>query len=318
MPKYSIIIPCYNSENYIGRCLDALENQKNKDFEVILINDNSNDSTEEVINLYMNKSKMKIQYYKNKYNIGPGATRNVGIKIAKGEYIAFCDADDWYADNYLYEINNEIEQNHSDIVFCGYKQVFDNSKKVNEFQLNISKKLNKNEQIVLNIDSLCRIVIKSDIALNYLIPNLYNGEDMAIIPVWILNSKTYSVVSNCIYNYLCHKGSISDVKSDKALMSLDNSFKYIKEKLPKKYKKECEFLGIRNYLYGSLLGLYKFSNDSKKAKKIIDNFEKDFPTWENNKYISTLPFYKKIFLWFVKKRQLFFVKVMSKIHMYLR
>ena len=91
MPKISIIVPMYNSEKYIKKCLESILNQTYEDFEVLLVNDGSTDKTESIVNRYNDK---RIKYIKNKKS-GIGKTRNLGIDKSKGEYLMFVDSDDY-------------------------------------------------------------------------------------------------------------------------------------------------------------------------------------------------------------------------------
>ena len=86
----SIIVPIYNAEKYLKKCLDSLVNQTKKELEFILINDGSTDKSEEIVKTYKDE---RIKYFKNK-NQGIGKTRNFGIEKAKGEFLTFLDADD--------------------------------------------------------------------------------------------------------------------------------------------------------------------------------------------------------------------------------
>ena len=89
----SVIIPVYNNENYIDKCLDSIIKQTYHNIEIIVINDCSTDNVEEIIMKYKNIDD-RIIYLKNNQNIGVGATRNIGISISKGKYIYFLDSDD--------------------------------------------------------------------------------------------------------------------------------------------------------------------------------------------------------------------------------
>ena len=100
-PKISVIVPIYNVEEYLEKCLDSLVNQTLKDIEIILINDGSPDNSEEIVNKYLKKYKEKIIYHK-KENEGQGIARNYGINLAKGEFISFVDSDD-YVDKTMFE-----------------------------------------------------------------------------------------------------------------------------------------------------------------------------------------------------------------------
>ena len=91
MAKISIIIPVYNSEKYIRRCLNSILNQTFQDFEIILIDDNSKDNSLKIISEIEKIHKDKIKILKKAKNVGAGASRNKGLKIASGEYITFID-----------------------------------------------------------------------------------------------------------------------------------------------------------------------------------------------------------------------------------
>lgn len=93
MALVSIIVPVYNAEKYLDRCLKSIINQSLKDIEIILINDGSIDRSIEICNYYKIKdSRIKVI---DKENTGVSDSRNIGIELAKGEYIGFVDADDW-------------------------------------------------------------------------------------------------------------------------------------------------------------------------------------------------------------------------------
>ncbi|MBO6087985.1 glycosyltransferase [bacterium] len=112
--KLSIIIPVYNLEQYIPKCLDSIVSQSFKDYEIICINDGSTDNSLEVLNRY--KDKIIII---DKENEGSGVARNVGIDRAKGEYILFVDGDDWLEENVLEKMVSKIDELTADILFFG-------------------------------------------------------------------------------------------------------------------------------------------------------------------------------------------------------
>lgn len=116
MVKVSVIVPIYNSEKYLKRCIDSLVNQTLSDMEFILINDGSTDSCDSIINSY---NDSRIKYFKRS-NHGIGATRNFGIDHAVGEFIGFLDSDD-YVDADMYEkMYNECINKGLDIVICDH------------------------------------------------------------------------------------------------------------------------------------------------------------------------------------------------------
>ena len=110
---FSIIIPCFNSKNTIERCLKSVFNQKFKNIEIIVINDNSNDGSLRIINKY----KKKITIINNKRNLGVGSARNAGILKSSGKYLIFLDSDDILVEKKLIKIFRELNKfNHTDFL----------------------------------------------------------------------------------------------------------------------------------------------------------------------------------------------------------
>ena len=99
-PEVTIVIPVYNSEKYIGRCIESILNQTFQDFELLIINDGSKDNSKEIIKEYKSKYPDKITFI-NQENKGVSTTRNEAIKIANGKYIMFIDNDDYIDNDYI-------------------------------------------------------------------------------------------------------------------------------------------------------------------------------------------------------------------------
>lgn len=120
MVKLSIVIPAYNAEKYLGKCLDHILRQTYDNFEIIVVNDASEDCTQNIIESYASQYSM-ITGVKNEVNQGPAASRQRGMETATGKYITFVDADDWYSRNDSIElIMREIERNQVDCLMYGY------------------------------------------------------------------------------------------------------------------------------------------------------------------------------------------------------
>lgn len=117
-PKVSVIIPAYNCEKYISKCIESIINQTYQNIEILIINDGSKDKTKDVINSFVNKDK-RIAYIEQE-NSGPSVARNNGIDKAKGDYLIFIDSDDTVSENYVENLLNNILIKKSDIVCCGY------------------------------------------------------------------------------------------------------------------------------------------------------------------------------------------------------
>lgn len=122
MPKVSIIIPVYNMEKYLERCLNSILYQTFNDFEVIIINDGSTDKSEKICKDFALKDRrINIITTENK---GLSSARNLGIDMALGKYIVFLDSDDWIENNFIELLFNKVELEKCDMVICGYKMDF--------------------------------------------------------------------------------------------------------------------------------------------------------------------------------------------------
>lgn len=118
-PKVSIIVPVYNVEKYLVRCMESLLNQTLKEIEIILVDDGSPDNCPQMCDEYARRdSRVKVIH---KSNAGLGYARNSGLDVAVGEYIAFVDSDD-YVDTSMYAtLWNEARASNADVVFCNFK-----------------------------------------------------------------------------------------------------------------------------------------------------------------------------------------------------
>lgn len=143
-PKVSIIVPVYNAEKYLSRCLDSLVEQNLSDIEIIVVNDGSSDSSIKILEEYRQKdNRIKIIH---KTNEGVSSARNLGVELAVGEFIGFVDSDDW-VDKEMYEVlyDTAIEES-ADIIMCTYIREFGSHSKEKIF--NLPRKISYNDEEV--------------------------------------------------------------------------------------------------------------------------------------------------------------------------
>ena len=120
--KVSIVVPIYNLEKYVPRCLDALVNQTLEDIEIICVNDGSKDSAPQIIEDYKSRYPNKVKTF-HKENGGEWSARTYGLKQATGEYVGFIDSDDVPEVTWAEKLYNAAKANDADIAFCGYDRV---------------------------------------------------------------------------------------------------------------------------------------------------------------------------------------------------
>ncbi len=309
----SVIIPSYNSKDYILTCLLSIRNQSVKPKEIIVVDDCSQDNTIDVIQNFVANNDINLIIIRNEENLGPAKSRMVGAQEAKSEYITFCDSDDWIDNNCLEIFDDEINRFEADIIISGYKTI--SKKKTAERKLTVeTKQVSVEDALVLNHTSLCTICVRKEIFLATNGPDIRNGEDKAIIPELIIHSKCIVISNKCTYNYLYREGSASIVANMKVVESLIESWEYIKNTFGMRYLQEMEYIGINHILCSTILYLFKCSFDTEKAKRIISGFEEDFPTWRSNKYYSKLGMYKKVFLLAVRCRAFVVIKSIAAFH----
>lgn len=206
LPKVSIIVPIYNSEKYIEKCIKSIIKQSYQNIEVVLVDDGSTDNSYKVIESYLNSDK-RIVYYK-KINGGSSSARNLGIDNCNGSFITFLDADDTVNEKYIERLINLMVEENLDIVVCGYVDI---SKygiiKLNDFYFGDSK-LEKN-QFVSNIfngvggtlwGKIFRkdIVDKNNIRLD---TNVFMCEDMLFVLEYSMKCKSFGAINEYLYNY---------------------------------------------------------------------------------------------------------------------
>lgn len=313
MAKVSIIIPCYNAQDYICKCLDGLLKQTCKDFDIILVNDCSKDDTVRVAEEWGKLHDLSVYIVTNEKNSGPSLSRYNGAKLSNNEWVTFCDSDDWYEPEFLDKMITKAEKDQCEIVFCGYRNVIGD--RLDNHSLGDGEKiLTPKEAMYMNVDSLCMTLVKREIYINTPQPDIRNGEDMALVPLLIQNATKVGILDEVLYNYYIRNGSASLSLSDKMIDSLVMSFKHINDNMSEQFQAEKEYLGIRNLLYGCLLNLFKLRFDKKRAKEIIRNFEMHYPVWANNEKIHKFPLFKQVYIRCIQYRLYPILWMLSKIH----
>lgn len=292
----TIVIPCYNVAKYIKRCIDSLVGQSFQKFKVILVDDKSTDDTYQYLLQLQATSRLDIMVLQNSCNSGPAVSRNKGILEADTKYITFCDSDDWYEPDFLKTMVSLLEDNAADMAFCGYKVVDEHGNSQSRPVYNRSGLISREEAFCLDADSLCMLMVKTDIMKDTLLPDLRNGEDVATVPLLMAKANRYAATVSCLYNYFRRSDSASERPTMKAVESLVCSYQYVQKNFPDKYIKEKEFLGIKNLLYSTIITLFSCSNNRHMAKSLLQEFEDIYPNWKNNPYITSLRIYKKVIL----------------------
>ena len=291
MPKFSIIIPVYNVENYIKRTLDSVFKQTYKDFEVIIVDDGCTDNSITLAKEY----DVKII---NEDHVGVSQARNIGQKHAKGEYLLFLDSDDYWNKDLLANINKSLK-NKPDVVRFQVRTVTDNKEKID---------YKEKRFIGLNgIDAFSKIVNFNFIESIwcYAIRREYYEkekfqfkkgkihEDFGLTPLIIMKAKTINSISYIGYNYYRRSGSIMNTPDYSWTKRKVKDFYYHYRNLKKEANKiKGDTTIFKSYIANSMLKkiceLEK--DDYNKYRQILkkENVEKDLLTDTTSRKIKKL------------------------------
>lgn len=293
MIKVSTIIPVYNSEKYLRKCIDSVLNQTLREIEIILINDGSTDTSEQIIDQYVEKYPDKI-YKISKENEGQGVARNIGLKYAKGEFINFLDSDDYIEKEMLEDLYNVAKERNSDIVICDYYEII-NGKNVSKKQVRFSH-IDISKAYILSVAGPCNKIIKTSLLKENDIkfPTNCIYEDFAVMPALPIYTNRIEYVEKPYYYYLIRENSSmrqSKKNSEKVksifyvLEYLENIFK--SNNKFNEYKAEIEYLYIEHLLFSGCGRFINYNNYKENINSAIEVMREKYPNWRNNEYYKS-------------------------------
>lgn len=293
----SIVVPYYKTKEYVKECLDSIKNQTYKNYEVLFIDDGSNEDIDIYLKDYFKNSRFK--YYKIKHS-GLSIARNTGISIANGEYICFIDSDDYIEKDYLELLYKSIIDNNSIYSFCLYDR---------EYYISTKK-----EYILNNLDPQCWLKL---IDRKYLIDNNIYFENIAYEDVLFsarlyISTGKYSYVEKPLYHYR---------QRDNSLISINDNIYNIFEVLDilKNYisDKHYDYYIFNFLIHGVIASIYRLSFTKEfninNIKYIYNRLLKENNKWYKNKYIKELSIKYKIFILLLKYKLFLLIFILLKI-----
>lgn len=206
----SVIIPVYNIEKYINRCVESIINQQYTDYELILVDDGSTDKSG-IICDEISKNNQRIRVI-HKENGGVSSARNEGLRVAQGEYIVFVDGDDFVTNSMLERLVDSITMAHADISICAYNSVSKSGVRKNVLADMILDKNKKDVDSFIYlyehyfINALWNKIYKRELITVYFNTNYSMGEDLIFNLNYLKNCSRIATISDSLYNY-CLRGA---------------------------------------------------------------------------------------------------------------
>ena len=294
----SIIVPVYNVEKYIEKCLDSIINQTYKNIEIIVIDDGSTDNSANICDKYTKKSnKLRVIH---KENGGISEARNLGISEAKGKYIIFIDSDDYIETEMIEKLYNACIENNAQIGCCG--KILESSDKIKNIN-------NKNEFCIENKDAIKKLLLLDDIDascsdkliditlfqdIKYPVNRRY--EDMATMYKLLYKANKIVHINYLGYHYVTRKDSFINVNFDKQHFDMIFYSKEIQDFVYTKYPDFKEMADSYYYLQlFTILRKIKSSTNKEEYKNEYKELKKEY----NSKIFKILfnkyiPIHKKI------------------------
>ena len=291
--RFSVIIPVYNVEKFIGKCLDSVFKQTYSDYEIVAVNDGSTDSSLKILKNYqIDNPKLKIISQKNK---GLGGARNTGISNANGEFLILLDSDDYIASNMLETLDYYLSKYKLDILVFDCTQVdlegnvlkYSTIDQYSDHYTDLTKK-----QFLSLEPTACTKVYRKTLYTEHFIkfPEKLWYEDLATVFKLIPYTKRIGYLKEALYYYVQQSESITHSSNTYRMLdiiiAINSNVKYFKKiGLWEEFYAELEWNAILHGLYYSSLRLFSCGYKRKEINIIFEYVNKTFPTWRTNKYL---------------------------------
>ena len=291
MPKVSIIIPVYNVEKYLNRCLDSIMAQDFEDFEVVCVNDCSPDSSDIILEDYAKRYPNKLYVINNPENLGQGRSRINGLNNSTGEYVMFIDSDDYIKTNYVRTFVEAIEKEHCELVIGGY--VRDIEGEYRDYPVSDSVWSIITYPVPWGKIFTRKFLVDNDINFTY----VRQGEDVFFSLNIFYYVKNYRVIDYCGYYYYLNRQSTT------TMMNYDKNFEEVVVRMFDMFMDKCDIdllskekRDVIEYTYLAhminALITYGHGGKIKRMKKKYDFYmcdvHKRFPAYKKNPHIGIL------------------------------
>lgn len=277
--KFSIIVPVYNVEKYISKCLKSILNQSLEDFECLIIDDGSEDNSIEIANdLIKNDARFTIYH---KENGGLSDARNYGLDLAIGEYVCFVDSDDYIHKDMLKETYYVAKENGSDITtFDLYYEYDDGHKELTKGGNKPISYYEEDKDLLFIVHSANNKIFRRVFLQDKRFVYGMSYEDLASIPIWLAQANNVTYVNKALYYYMQRGTSISH-SYDERIFDIYKAINNIKNNLHLSSDEVSEFY-LKQGLVSIMLKIREMDNKELRREFYLKNanyLDNDYPEW---------------------------------------
>lgn len=300
MLEISFIVTVYNMEKYLTKCLDSIINQIYHNYELVIIDDCSTDSSGAIAKKYEEKYSGICTVVKNDSNLGLGSSRYVGMNVAKGEYLVYVDADDWIDETFSQKIHEKMQQQRYDMIYAAWDYVKEDGKCLGEtyYLPYLEGNMTENKRRALfsyNSIQIWGAAYNKKFLEGW--PDCFirgqNYDEDVIAVLYPLMIQNLGIINEKMYHWVKREASMSNEAvphyRDRLRVGCHFFSSAKRMGLLEKYPREIEY-GIAMYSY---LGMIKAASDVKEyadfplelLRKASNMMKKFFPDYQNNKYL---------------------------------
>ncbi|MCR5738111.1 MAG: glycosyltransferase family 2 protein [Eubacterium sp.] len=320
--KVSLILPVYNVEKYLARCLESLVRQTLKGVEIICVNDGSKDGSLALLRKY--EEAYPCIRVIDKENEGVFKARGEGLKYATGEYIGFVDPDDYVAENYVEKLYQKAKGSNADIVCCGYERIDETTGKVYSKEMNRygtkTITFDSNPEGILSVNTaLWNKIFKAELlqdidGFDCIQPRIM--EDFSLLLLVYRNVKRISFIDDILYFYIVRQSGIIMSIDKKKIAGAEKTTLQIRKLYENQGENDrMEIIDLMAFLHLGINLMYFVSatdSDFKETlKKNREFLEQNFPLWKNSNYLKLSYTLKHGF-----NRKIAVVRLLDKLHLF--
>ncbi|MEY8376387.1 glycosyltransferase family 2 protein [Lachnospiraceae bacterium 56-18] len=314
--KVSIIVPIYNVDNYLNRCINSLINQEHKNIEILLVDDCSTDKSATIAKKYAEDYPQICYFVQREKNGGLSAARNSGIEVSTGEWIAFVDSDDWVTKDYISAMYEVAKNDNADIVMSSRYQYYPDTEKSIEV-CPFSKLTTKSDyklKVALCFPSATARLFRRSFFADKKIrfpEDIWRCEDIStVVPIFTMTNKI-SMLQKPTYYYFQRNTSLSNQNHKEVDISFyPKTIERMMELSCDGFEKELEFRAISELMYGMVMIMIRSEREKEEIRRHIEWFSHKFPNWKFNPYLHFLPKGKRLFIYCAEKKYFILLKIL--------